>query len=61
MKDKLKTLVEESGKSVYKISKDTGISQTAIAGWLDGKYTPKLENLKILSEYFDVPLSYFIE
>ena len=61
MKDKLKALIDNSGETIYKISKDTKISQTAIAAWVDGKYTPKLENLKILAEHFGVPITYFIE
>lgn len=61
MKDKLKALIDKSGETIYKISKDTGISQTAIANWVEGNYTPKLENLRILAKHFGVPLSYFIE
>lgn len=61
LKDKIKTLVDESGESVYAVAKETEISQTAIAKYIEGEYKPKLENLQKLAKHFDVPLTYFIE
>ena len=61
LKDKLKALIDKSGETVYRVSKETGISQTAIHEWMEGTYTPKLENLRLLADHFKVPLSYFID
>lgn len=61
IKKRLKKLIDESGESIYKVSKETKISQTAIHEWVEGSYTPKLENLQRLAKHFDVPVTYFIE
>ena len=61
MKDKLQKLIDQTGESMYAVAKDTGLSQTAIAAYLNGDYEPKLEALRKLAEHFDVPLKYFIE
>ena len=47
--------------TAYRISKETGISAVTVSDWLAGRYDPKLEKLRALAEYFEVPLSYFLE
>lgn len=56
---KFKELLDSKGLSSYAISKATGISQSVLSDWKNGKSTPKLDKLKILSEYFGVSPSYF--
>ena len=58
---KFKKLLEERGITTYKVSKDTGISNVTFSNWKNGLITPKVDKLKILSEYFGVSLDYFIE
>ena len=59
--EKLRKLMAEKQTTAYRISKDTGISAVTISDWLAERYDPKLEKLRALAEYFEVPLSYFLE
>lgn len=54
-------LLEKTGKTSYRVSKDTGISTATLSSWKSGEYTPKVEKLKILADYFSVPLEYFLK
>lgn len=58
---RLNELMESRGETVYRVSKETGVSQTAIAAWLSGNYSPKLKHIEKLATHFDVPITYFIE
>ena len=42
------------------ISKATGITTATITSWKQGKYTPKLEKLQTIADFFGVPLSVLI-
>lgn len=55
--EKLKKLSKE--KSMYSISKDTGIAQSTLSDWKLGKTSPKVDKLLILARYFNVDISYF--
>ena len=45
----------------YQVSKDTGIAQSTLSDWKTGISTPKVDKLLILANYFNVPLTYFLE
>ena len=49
--NKIEELMRKTGVSAYQISKDTNIPES----------NPSLKNIKILSEYFGVPVSYFTD
>ena len=53
---KFQALLEKKNKTVYQVSKETGISQTAFSNWKSGRSTPSIESLKKLSAYFDVAI-----
>lgn len=53
-------LLKKKGVSVYKVSKDTGISQSTLSDWKTGRSSPKIDKLKILADYFDVSIEYFL-
>lgn len=59
--DKLRKQMERKNVTAYRISEDTGISKVSIGDWLSDRYQPKLDKLKTLAEYFDVPLEYFLK
>lgn len=43
-------------------SKDTGIAQSILSEWKSGRIKILgAEKLKILADYFDVPIEYFLE
>ena len=56
--EKFKTIAK--GKTMYQISKETGISQSTLSDWKLGKSEIKLDKLKILAEYLQVDISYFL-
>lgn len=53
-------LMEEQVITDYKLSADTGITQSCISSWRSGKSTPNLETLIILAEYFHVTLDWLV-
>ena len=54
-------LLEKTNKTTYQVSKDTGIAQNVFSNWKTGRSKPKVDKLKILAEYFDVSIEYFLE
>jgi transcriptional regulator with XRE-family HTH domain len=53
-------LLKEAGITAYKVSKDTGISQTTLSDWKRGRSVPKTEKLQTIADYFDVSLDYLL-
>lgn len=53
-------LMEEQVITDYKLSADTGITQSCIGSWRSGKSTPNLETLIILAEYFNVTVDWLV-
>lgn len=58
---KFKALLDKEHKTTYRVSKDTGIPQNVFSNWKTGRSNPKVDKLKILSNYFGVPIEYFLE
>lgn len=61
MYKKFVTLLVEHNKTAYQVSKDTGIAQSVLSNWKTGRSKPKIDKLKILANYFDVSIEYFLE
>lgn len=61
MYENFKKLLDKSGKSTYRVSKDTGIAQSVLSDWKTGKSKPKVDKLQILASYFNVDINYFLE
>ena len=59
--NKYEALLKKTGKTSYQVSKDTGIGENTLSQWKTGRSNPKINKLKILAEYFGVPITYFIE
>jgi len=58
--EKYERLKEAKEVSNYQVSKETGIAEATLSEWKNGKYAPKIESLKTLAKYFDVPLTELI-
>lgn len=56
----LNNLLTERGLSNYQISKDTGISDSLIGYWRQGKRIPKADNLLQLANYLEVSTDYLL-
>lgn len=59
--DRFRQLIEREGVTPYRVAKDTGIPQSTLSDWKAGRSTPKLKKLVKISNYFRVPVEYFIE
>lgn len=59
MYEKFEKLLKSQGITPYRVHKDTGISTATLSDWKNGKSTPKKDKIKIICNYFSVPLSYF--
>lgn len=53
-------LLQKHGVSSYKVSKDTGIAQSVLSDWKNGKSQIKQDKLQILADYFGVSLNYMM-
>lgn len=58
---KIKALMDASGISAYKLSKELGLSRSVFSEWKSGKSKPKYETVQLIADYFDVPISYFYD
>ena len=61
MYEKFAQLLQERGITSYRVSKDTGISQSTLSDWKNGKSAPKLDKLQRIADYFGVSVSYFYD
>ena len=61
MYEKFEELLSKTNKTAYQVSKDTGISTATLSSWKAGEYTPKVDKLMILADYFGVDIKYFLE
>ncbi|MEY8536678.1 helix-turn-helix transcriptional regulator [Blautia pseudococcoides] len=61
MYKKFVILLVKHNKTAYQVSKDTGIAQSVLSNWKTGRSKPKIDKLKILADYFGVPIEYFLE
>ena len=54
-------LLKEHNKTAYEVAKNTGIATATLSEWKNGTYTPKIDKLAKIAEYFGVPVTIFIE
>lgn len=58
---KLWNLMESKGVSASDVSKATGVSRSMFTDWKMGRYSPKMDKLMKIAEYFGVDVSYFAD
>lgn len=59
MYDKFVELLQKNNLTSYQVSKKTGIPQSTLSDWKNGKSKPKTDKLFILAKYFGVTIEYF--
>lgn len=59
MYQRLRALIEKKQITIYKLCKEVNISKSTIYAWRNGDYTPKVDKLQKIADYFGVPLDYF--
>ena len=53
-------LLQKYGVTAYKVSKETGVTQSTLSDWKRGRSTPKSENMKKIADYFGVTVDYLM-
>lgn len=53
-------LLKINKTTVYRVSKETGISASTLSDWKSGRSVPKLDKIKLIAEYFGVSLEYML-
>lgn len=61
MYKKFEKLLKERNVTPYRVAKETGILTCTLSSWKHEKYTPKIEKIQKIADYFGVPVSYFLE
>ena len=58
--ERFKELCEENGVTAYRVSTALGFDNSLIIRWLKKGYTPSLEILMLLTDYFGVSPDYLL-
>jgi len=53
-------LLQRYGITAYKVSKETGVTQSTLSDLKRGRSTPKTENMKKLADYFGITVDYLM-
>lgn len=53
-------LLQKFNVTPYKISKETGVTQTTLSNWKNGKSTPSTANMQKIADYFNVSIDYLM-
>ena len=54
-------LLNIKGVTASEVSKATNISRSALTDWKMGRYTPKLDKIQKIADFFGVNMSYFMD
>lgn len=57
----LRNLIYEKGKSQAEVARDLGINKATLSSWMNATRTPKMANIDMLCDYFDVKRSALME
>lgn len=57
---RFEAMVRSSGTTVYRVAKETGISNSTFTDWKNGRSTPKADKLRLIADYFGVTLDTLI-
>lgn len=55
--EKIKSLMEKRGDKVSNLSQITGLSNSAIRNYINGKNPPSLQNLGVIADVYGVSIS----
>lgn len=61
MYERFEQLCQKKGVTPYKVSKETGVSQTTLSSWKTRNSTPNLETAMKIAKYFGVPVGYLVD
>ena len=58
--DIFENLLKINKTTVYRVSKETGISASTLSDWKSGRSVPKLDKMRLIAEFFGVSLEYML-
>lgn len=58
---KFEQLCNERRLSTYKVSSSTGVASSTLSMWKSGKYTPKIDKIQKIADFFEVPITDFLD
>lgn len=61
MYERFEKLLEERGVTAYEVARSTDIAPPTLTAWKRGEYTPKIDKLCKIANYFGVPVTEFID
>jgi transcriptional regulator with XRE-family HTH domain len=53
--------LQKNQRTTYQVAKATGISSVTFTDWKKGRYTPKVDKLLKIAQYFGVTVEYFLD
>ncbi|WP_312694069.1 helix-turn-helix domain-containing protein [Caproiciproducens sp.] len=53
-------LLKKYGVTPYRVHKETGVPQSTLSDWKNGKGVPKVDKLKAIADYFGVTVDYLL-
>ena len=53
-------LLKEKGVTPYQVHKATGVAQSSLSDWKNGKSKPKYEKMAAIADYFGVSVDYLL-
>lgn len=53
-------LIQQRGITPYRVHKDTGVAQSTLSDWKNGKGTPSADKLKKIADYLGVTIEYIL-
>ena len=56
MYERFMQLLQEKNITPYRVSKETGVTQTTLSDWKTGRATPRTATLQKIADYFNVSL-----
>lgn len=59
--EKFDALCKANNVTPNRVSKATGIPTSTLTNWKNGKFTPKIDKLRLIAEYFNVSVNYFLD
>lgn len=60
MYNRFNELLKEHNVTAYQVGKATGISTSTLSEWKNGKYTPKMDKVQKIADYFNVSVDYLL-
>ena len=60
MYERYAELRDKKGVTDYKVAQECGIGRATLSEWKSGNYTPKIDKLRKIAEYFGVSVDYLM-